>query len=595
MVPRGAAAQNVDALTSDMARAVAEEGLIGVTWSRIAPEGVTLGAAGLRDRVRQIPMQPGDRVQVGSIAKALLATGVLMLATEGRVDLDAPAARYLPGVVVDNPWSSDAPLLVRHLLDHTGGLEDVHLWQVFTLRSDPDAPLSHSLGREGRAVHVRYPPGARSSYSNVGYLLLGMIIEEVTAERYESWLDANLLRPLAMHNSTFAFVSQTGQYADTTLAMGHFEDGSPYASFAVPVRPATQFTTTAADMALFARFLMSDGVVNGRTLVDRAMLLGMAVPTTTEAVQAGLTSGYALGLAARDRWGITGKCHLGNMGTFRAILCLYPEHQRAFFAAYNIDPEDANWNRPDSILATSLRVPQDAPLPAAAPDSDPAAWNGWYAVRPHRFGQFAYLDEVFAITRVAWTGQVLRMQPFQGREQTLQSVGGALFSLSGRQNATHVLATTSDNVRILSDGFRTFEQVSKWRVIALWISALLGALAVIYILIAGTTRSILAWRRKRLRNEPLRWASAALLMLIIAPLLYLAYPFLAIGDPTAANVLMSVLTALLPVALTISLVQRVQSGMITRAAVLDAIALSAALQWCVMLIFWRLVPLMLWR
>ncbi len=45
------------------------------------------------------------------------------MATRGRVDLDAPAARYLSGVVVDNPWSSDAPLLVRHLLDHTGGLE----------------------------------------------------------------------------------------------------------------------------------------------------------------------------------------------------------------------------------------------------------------------------------------------------------------------------------------------------------------------------------------------------------------------------------------------------------------------------------------
>jgi CubicO group peptidase (beta-lactamase class C family) len=127
MVPHAAAAQNVDALTSDMARAVAEEGLIGVTWSRTTPEGVTLGAAGLRDRVRQIPMQPGNRVQVGSVAKSLLATGVLMLATEGRVDLDAPAARYLPGVVVDNPWSSDAPLLVRHLLDHTGGFQDVHL------------------------------------------------------------------------------------------------------------------------------------------------------------------------------------------------------------------------------------------------------------------------------------------------------------------------------------------------------------------------------------------------------------------------------------------------------------------------------------
>ncbi len=84
-------------------------------------------------------------------------------------------------------------------------------------------------------------------------------------------------------------------------------------------------------------------------------------------------------------------------------------------------------------------------------------------------------------------------------------------------------------------------------------------------------------------------------MLSVGPLLYLAYPFLAIGDPTAANVLMSILTGLLPVALTVSLVQRVQTGMLTHAAVVDAIALSAALQWCIVLISWRLLPLMLWR
>ncbi|MDZ4258831.1 MAG: serine hydrolase domain-containing protein [Gemmatimonadales bacterium] len=273
--------QAPDSLTARMARALTEEGLVGVAWSLVTPDSVTIGAAGIRDLGRNTPMRADNRVQVGSVAKTIIATGVLVLATEGRVDLDAPVAHYLPRLPIDNPWQADAPLLVRHLLDHTGGLADVHLWQVFTMRGDPDSPLRSALGPDGSVVQVRTRPGSRFSYSNVGYLILGLVIEEVTGKRYEQWIDESLLAPIGMHQSTTAFVSQEGPAADTLLAMGHFEGGIPAASFAVPVRPASQFTTTAADMALLARFLMSDGVVDGRTLVDSTLLAAMAVPFTT--------------------------------------------------------------------------------------------------------------------------------------------------------------------------------------------------------------------------------------------------------------------------------------------------------------------------
>ncbi|MBA3891262.1 MAG: beta-lactamase family protein, partial [Gemmatimonadaceae bacterium] len=391
MTARRVHSQSADSLTASMARAISDEGLVGVTWSLVTPDGVTLGAAGIRDRARNTPMQPHDRVQVGSVAKTLIATGVLLLVTEGRVALDAPVTRYLPDVRIDNRWEQEAPLLVRHLLDHTGGLADVHLWQVFTVRGDPESLLRAALGQRGSGVQIRHRPGDRFSYSNVGYLLLGMLIERVTGERYETWLDRELLLPLGMTRSTFAFVSQEGAAADPTLAMGHFEDGTPSATFAIPVRPASQFTTTGEDMAAFAQFLMSDGMVNGRRLVNSALLRGMGVPTTTEAVRAGLPSGYALGLLHRERWGITGMCHFGNIGTFRAILCIYPEHQRAFFASYNTDPEEANWNRVDSLLASALGVPPTGAIPAASTGVDPSAWNGWYLARPNRFPQFAYL------------------------------------------------------------------------------------------------------------------------------------------------------------------------------------------------------------
>jgi CubicO group peptidase (beta-lactamase class C family) len=586
-------AQQADSLAAQVERAIAEEKLVGVTWALVTPDGVTLGAAGTRDASRGTRLMPSDRVHVGSVAKTLVATGVLALVTEGRLALDTHVRDLLPEVRINNPWSAESPLLVRHLLDHTGGLDDVRLWQVFTLRGDPDSPLASSL-RARQAITVRHPPGARFSYSNIGYLLLGMIIERVTGMRYETWLDESLLAPLGMKHSTFVFTSSRGANADSTLAMGHFNPDSPHDAYALPVRPATQFTTTAADMAVFARFLMSDGAVAGRQLVDAGLLRAMAVPTATEAARAGLAAGYAHGLARRERWGITGHCHLGNVGTFRAILCVYPDHQRGFFAAFNSDPEDGNFDRIDALLASALGVPETVAVAVAPPGVDPARWNGWYVVRPSRFRQTAYMDELLGVTRIAWNGEALVLRPLQGTTQSLEPVGDVLFRLAGRRAATHVIGS-SDGALIVSDGLRTYEQVPRWQVVVRWLSAGAGIAALLYLLLVGGVRTLIALRRTSFRDAVLRWPALVLGLGVLAPLLYLTQPFLALGDPGPANILVATLTGMLPLALGYSLVQRVRAGLVGAGAACDVVALSLALQWCVVLAVWGLLPLALWR
>lgn len=584
-----------DLLTTSIETVLVEEGLVGATWALVTPEGTTIGAAGLSDASRQRPMSPDDRVQVGSVAKTLVATGVLALATRGRIDLDAPLARYLPDVPIENRWESTAPLRVRHLLDHTGGLEDARMWQVFSLRADPDAPLRDGLTHPGGTLRLRHPPGERFSYSNTGYLLLGMLIETVTGARYERWLDAELLAPLGMNRSTFAFVTQTGPEADPTLAMGHFDPKSTSAAVPIHVRPASQFTTTAADMARFASFLMGDGVVDGRILVDGNLLRSMSVATTTEAVRGGLAAGYALGLARRDRHGVVGRCHLGNIGTFRSAICLYPEQQRAFFVAFNSDPEDGRFDRVEALLVNTLGVTAPSLQPVQAPSVDPNEWEGFYRVRPNRFEQFAYLDELAGVTRVRWDGEELHLEPLAGSARALTPIGGKLFRAPDRREATHVLLRTSEGTAVVSDGLRTLERVNAVSVWWLWLSAGVGVVGLAYLLVAGAFRSVMALRRGEWRNEPLRWPVLCLMLLVIAPGLYLTQSFLAIGDPTLANVTMAVLSAVLPAALLLGAVQRVRAGLGTLRARLDLGAIAGLLQWYAVLAAWGLAPLVLWR
>ena len=584
-----------DLLTNSIEAVVVEEGLVGATWALVTPEGTTIGAAGLNDASRQLSMSPDDRVQVGSVAKTLLATGVLQLVTLGRIDLDAPLARHLPEVPIENPWDPESPLRVRHLLDHTGGLDDARMWQVFSLRADPDAPLGDGLTQPGGKLRVRHRPGERFSYSNTGYLLLGMLIETVTGTRYESWLDAELLVPLGMTRSTFAFVTQTGRDADPTLAMGHFDPESTSAAVPIHVRPASQFTTTAADMARFASFLMGDGAVDGRTLVDGRLLRSMSVATTTEAARAGLAAGYALGLARRDRHGVVGRCHLGNIGTFRSVLCLYPEQQRAFFVAFNSDPEDGRFDRVDALLVDALGLTSSSRLPARKPGVDPTEWEGFYRVRPNRFEQFAYLDELAGVTRVRWEAEQLHLEPLAGSARALTPIGGSFFRAPDRREATHVLLRTPDGTPVVSDGFRTLERVSPVSVWGLWSSAAVGVVALAYLLVVGAFRSVKALRRGRWRHEPLRWPVLSLMLLTMAPALYLTQSFLAIGDPTPANAAIAVLSGVLPVALLLGAVQCVRAGIGTPRARLDLMAIAGLLQWYAVLAAWGLAPLMLWR
>ncbi len=590
-----ARAQPTDSLTTAIARAIQEEGLVGATWALVFPSATILGAAGLNDADRDVRMSPSDRVQVGSIAKTFIAIGVLHLVTDGRVALDAPVARYLPTVTIENPWEATSPLLVRHLLDHTGGLDDARLWQVFTLRGHPDRPLRDGLVRAGGSVRVRHPPGDRFSYSNSGFVLLGMLIEAVTNVRYEAWLEHTLLSPLGMTRSTFRFVTQSGMDGDTSLAMGHFDRRTTGATVPIPLRPAGQFTTTAEDMSRFARFLMSDGRVGDLVLVDSGLLRAMARPTTTEAARAGLAAGYGLGLLRRDRHGVVGRCHLGNTGTFRAALCVFPEQARAFVISHNSDPEGADFDRIDAMLVRALGVSAVAEAPTRASGVDPSQWDGLYLVRPNRFEQFAYLDEVLGVTRVRWDGRAVQLRPLQGPARTLTPVGGAFFRAADRREATHALLRSADDQRIITDGVRTFERVVPLAVYVRLLSAATGLAALLYLLIVGGIRSVRSLRRGTWRLEPLRWPVICLALLLSAPALYLSQSVLAIGDPTPANLVLAVLTGALPLTLLVAGVHRVRAGTGGRTARMDIFALGGALQWCAVLASWGLLPLALWR
>jgi len=140
-----------------------------------------------------VPTKPESIFQTGSVGKQFTATAVMMLVEEGKVGLDDKVSRYFP----DSPpaWKD---ITVRHLLTHTSGISDYteeKTGGVINLRADY---TEEELVKKIAALPLDFQPGEKWSYSNSGFLLLGVLIHHVTGEFYGDFLQHRVFQPLQM-------------------------------------------------------------------------------------------------------------------------------------------------------------------------------------------------------------------------------------------------------------------------------------------------------------------------------------------------------------------------------------------------------------
>lgn len=143
---------------------------------------------GLSNLELNVPAKPETIFQSGSVGKQFTATAVMMLVEAGKVNLEDPLTKYFP----DAP-SSWNQVTVRELLSHTAGFTDYP--KGFDERKDF---TEEELLKIVEAVPLAYPPGTSWSYSNLGYLTLGILIHKVTGEFYGDFLQQRIFRPLGM-------------------------------------------------------------------------------------------------------------------------------------------------------------------------------------------------------------------------------------------------------------------------------------------------------------------------------------------------------------------------------------------------------------
>jgi len=289
------------------------------------------------------PVDPQTSLwRVASVSKVFTAIAIMQLVEHGKLQLDDDVNKYLKNKKVPDAYAQ--PITIRELLLHRSGLDDRFVGDGF--HSGPQPAMSQIMS-EAMPMRV-YPPNAVEFYSNYGYGLLGAVIEDVTGQRFEEYMAANVLQPLGMQNSVFA----QPLAEPSRLAPGNW--------FYQRSAPAAALTSNANDLL---RFLMAT-LQEGRPVLSSHSFAEMtARPDPNIRIVHGL--GYWTG---NDRGH-----HLvgasGDSGSFHTVLMAFPEEKVGYFTLVSGGGNAVAWDFYERFATIAFG-------PKASADVHPVALTG---------------------------------------------------------------------------------------------------------------------------------------------------------------------------------------------------------------------------
>ncbi len=306
-------AQRLDHLAE---AAAARQGFMGAVL--VVRDGATLldRAYGSASLELDVPNTPAMRFRIGSITKQFTAAAILLLEERGKLRLSDPVARHVPEA--PETW---AKITLYQLLTHTSGIHNItRLPEFRTWKMLPQTPLE-AIQRL-RDLPLDFAPGEKHAYSNSNYLVLGLVIERASGERYAAFLHNNVLGPLGLRDTdvdrNVDIVPRRA--AGYTRFLGTFFNAS-YTDMSVPYAAGAMYSTT-HDL---------------RRWIERLLAGQLLSPASVERMITPEQDGYALGL--RVVVGEDGRqviSHGGSIAGFSAFLAHYPEEKTTIVVLANI-------------------------------------------------------------------------------------------------------------------------------------------------------------------------------------------------------------------------------------------------------------------
>lgn len=361
-------------------------------------------------------LQAGSRFMAGSLTKSFTALAVIRLIREGVLDPETGITRYLPEFSMRTADGVERVITVRHLLTHTSGLMIDYYARFTGEKKYNDRELIALL----RGEYLCFPPGTAVKYSNIGYKLLGMIVERRTGMPLERYLKDSVLDPLGMGESGFD--------RHDPLVSGHDGDrgNRPMPLLDIGDKAASGLITTIGDLAAFLRYL-SGGEETAAGAPDPAEY----VQTIRRYADARVDTYYDNGNTYSAGWYLdfysfrragTVMSNSGNVNGFSSELVYIPDARLGMAVLSN---SSLGWKAELEIAARGLAAYLEA-VRGGNPDGDSEGDGGALSPeededRAGRYAGFGVMVDVSRRGRSYYAG-------FKGPAARLLPLGGGLYA-----------------------------------------------------------------------------------------------------------------------------------------------------------------------
>ena len=413
-----------------IARHMRETGAPGMTLALANREGLIRASTyGFADTKAKARVQPETMFEIGSISKSFVSLALMQLRDEGKLDLNKPVVEYLPWLKINSKFE---PVTTHHLLSHTAGL--------------PGAPLL--LDGLLHELWTAYAPGKRFLYSNIGYDILGFLIEAIDKRPFAEAMRARLLTPLGM-TATSPIISnelrrQIAVGYEPLNASQTFSVGGPLgeAQWIEVDVAAGSIASTPADMAKYMRMLLNRGALpKGRLLSEDGFAL-FTKPAINSPFR-GEPASYGYGLWVSDIEGHTRLRHTGGMVAFSSSIDVDLTAGVGAFASVNAN---LRGYRPVAVTKYAVELFNaslagkplpDAPPPPPAPDEvkNAADYAGVYTSPDGKKLEFS-----------AEGNKLMLLQ--NGRKITLERAGGDRFIVKHPAFDLYTLGFVRENQQV---------------------------------------------------------------------------------------------------------------------------------------------------
>ncbi|HZW18659.1 MAG TPA: serine hydrolase [Luteimonas sp.] len=313
---------------------------------------------GYADVAERTPVDPASTLfRPGSVSKLFTWTAVMQLVEQGKLDLDADVNQYLDFEI---PPRDGKPVTLRNVMTHTAGFEE-QIRALITPDADAITPLGEALKHwVPERIHA---PGSTPAYSNYATAMAGYIVERVSGESFDDYIERHIFQPLGMAHSSFRQPLPPALLAHMSKGYAKASDGEAKDYEFISLAPAGSLASTGADMARFMIAHLQRGAYDGARILrdDTARMMH-----TTGQASVGPLNRMMLGFYETSVNGHRAIAHGGDTQWFHSDLQLFPDDGIGVFVSMNSSGRDGATGHIRNALARGFadRYLPGKPAPA---------------------------------------------------------------------------------------------------------------------------------------------------------------------------------------------------------------------------------------